>query len=356
MFAELLTVERNELMRDLFETYPFKPYIWALGRERENAAENYILSQINETVKAGGIARAYYLGSKVQGLCVIRPDTIATHELHLQAFRITHLLAMGKPDVQLLIKSLLLRETIRSLPKNVCIIARCPYSDLTSVNALESYGFFTTHTALILAKDLSNNDWLTTPAEDYEVTPLKPEHLDSFDELTFDIPEGVLGWDINLPPKILSKIHRDWLRTYASTAKTQTVCSSTVEIEYSFPAHTQTLLAAYDGGRVVGIVAERTKSTARNLFGFNVGVIDILATAPEYRGNGVSSKLIKESLNQFAQNRVQVAELLLHSGDGFQSQFYQQMGFFTVGTTLTLVYSGGGVKTKKFNNEIQGVR
>lgn len=342
MFAELLTVERNELMGDLLENYQFKPYIWALGRERKNAAENYILSQINEVVKSGGIARAYYLGGKVQGLCVIKPDTLATYELHLRTFQITHLLAMGKPDVQLFIKTLLLRETIRGLPKNLCIIARCPYSDLTSVNALESCGFFTTHTALILAKDLANNDWLTTPPEDYEVTPLKPEQLDSFDELTFDIPKGVLGWDVNLPPKILSKIHRDWLRTYAATAKTPTACSSPVEIESSFPARTQTLLAAYDRGRVVGIVAERTKSTARNLLGFNVGVIDILATAPEYHGNGVSSKLINESLNQFAQNRVQVVKLLLHSGDSFQSQsqFYQQMGFFTVDTTLTLVYSG----------------
>ncbi|MGQ9678811.1 MAG: GNAT family N-acetyltransferase [bacterium] len=340
MFAELLTVERNELMRDLFETYPYKPYLWVLGKERENVVDKYIFSQINEVVKSGGIARAYCFDGKVQGLCVIRPDNLAMCELHRRAYRITHLLAIGKPDVQFLIKSLLVRETLRGLPKDVCIVARCPYSDLTSINALERYGFFTTHTALILAKDLSNTDWLTTPAEDYEVTPLTLENFDGLDEETLDIPEGVLGWDVNLPKRTLSQIHRDWLRTYAFTARNKTTRSSKVEIEYSPSSHLQTLLAAYDQGRVVGIVADRTKLTTRNSLGFNVGTIDILTTAPEYRGNGVSTKLIKESLNQFAQNRVRVAELVLHSNDNILSQYYQEMGFFTVNTTLTLVYYG----------------
>lgn len=341
MFAELLTVERNELMRDLFATYPFKPYLWALGKEREGAADNYILSQINDAVKAGGIARTYYLDGKVQGLCVIKPDILATQELKCRSYRITHLIAMGKPDVQMLVKNLLIRETLRTLPKNSCIVARCPYSDLTSINALESCGFFTTHTALILAKELSKNDWLATPAEDYEVTLIDRNDIDYFDESVLDIPEGVLGWDVNLPPRILSKVHRDWLRTYAATAPATAAQSAASTSINKSNGLSQALFAAVDQGRVVGIAAERTKPDAGNALGFNVGTIDILTTAPEYRGNGVATKLLKESLNQFVQKGVRVAELILHTNDGFLTQTYQEMGFFTVGTTLTLVYCGG---------------
>lgn len=341
MFAELLTVERNDLMRDLLATYPYKPYLWALGKEREGAVDNYILSQINEAVKAGGIARTYYLDGRVQGLCVIKPDHLATRELNIRAYRITHLLAMGKPDVQMLIKNLLIRETLRTLPKNSCVVARCPYSDLTSINALESCGFFTTHTALVLAKDLTNNDWLTTPAEDYEVTPLDPNYIDNFDESVLDIPEGILGWDVNLPRRVLSKVHRDWLRTYAAPTPVTAVQSKATASATKSNGVNQAVFAAVDHGRIVGIVAERTKPYASHAFGFNVGSIDILTTAPEYRGNGVATQLLKESLNQFAQNGVRVAELIVHSSDGVQSHSYQEMGFFTVGTTLTLAYCGG---------------
>lgn len=341
MFAELLTVEQNELVRDLFESYPFKPYIWAIGKEREKAAVDYLLAQINEIVRDGGIARAYYLEGKVRGLCVVKPDRIAASELGQKTYEVTHLMALGKPQTQLAIKSLLVRELLRELPKTSCIVARCPYTDLTSVNALESCGFCTTHTALVLAKDLSDTDWLTTPAENYRVTPVDLTMLDDFDDLVSDIPEGILGWDYKLPRNFLIKVHRDWLRTYAranETGKTDGLQPATYQ--KSCCASTGSLLAAYDRGRAVGIVAERIKPNARNLLGFNIGTIDIITTAEEYKGNGVATQLLKDTLGQFAQNGVRVAQLILNSNDSAHIYQYQEMGFFTVGSRLILVYRG----------------
>ncbi len=334
MFAELLTVERSEIMRELFEAYEFKPYYWALGNDREkhNAAIDILVRDIARILTQGGFAHGYYIGKRVVGLCVVKSDPLASNILRAPAYRIAHIIALGKPETQLIIKQLLIQETLRTIPDSVCLVARCPYADITTINALERCGFITTNTALVFARELNESDWMLTPEENYEIHTAQPDEIDNFDTTVLDIPEGTLGWDLNLPPRFLSKVHKDWLRIYAGR---QTV-ASTETVPQIAPDANHALLVAQEHGRPVGLLAERIRPDTTNLLGFSVGSIDLITTAPEYRTNGVSTALIQKSLNSFSRAGARIAQLVVHSNDGAGVQTYQKMGFSTVGSWVTM--------------------
>ncbi len=329
MLAELLNIERGEgILHELLESYPFKPYIWALGKERQTAANQYLLAQIAQVINNGGIARAYCLDNKLVGLCTISPDELATKEIRRRTYRLSHLIALGKSPMESIVKQALIRETLRQLPKNACVVASCPSADISTINVLQQCGFVTTHTALILARDLSNADWLTTPVENYEVHTIKAEELEQFDDDLLDIPRGFLGWDERLPPETRSRVYKDWLRTYALDNS---------KLSQEVP---QLLVASNHQGQVVGLLAEKAKTETGKIFGFGIGKIELITTTSEYRSNGVATTLVKNALHSFAQNGIRVTEMVLNAADTANINNYQEMGFSIVGAYVTMVKGG----------------
>ncbi|MBM3315823.1 GNAT family N-acetyltransferase, partial [candidate division WOR-3 bacterium] len=129
------------------------------------------------------------------------------------------------------------------------------------------------------------------------------------------VPDGLLGWDAYLPQGARVRIHRDWLRTYARD---------------------RSLLLAFDHGRPVGLLAEHVCDETSPVLGYSVGSIDLVATVPEYRNNGVSTRLVSSSLDLFRDRGARVAELTVHSADTLSAHYYQAQGFVTVGSALTL--------------------
>jgi GNAT superfamily N-acetyltransferase len=316
MFAELLTADQSGPMKDLLLAYPFKPFGWAPNQQSESAVVEYLRSQIAHTVNSGGIVKTYLLGGKVVGMCAAEPDEWASRELGRRACRIDHLMALGQPEAQLLIKTLVLQETMRAIPERTVVVADMNYTDLTSINALERVGFTATQTSLRLARDLAAAECEVAGGGDYEIEPVAEGDVDLvLRGVPVEMPRGFLGWDSRLPHGSAVRVHQDWLKTYA---------------------HERSLLMARDRGRPVGVLAEHVRKDTTPYLGFAVGSIDLVATIPEYRNNGVAGRLVTRSLAEFRSLGARLAELRVHSADTPAAQHYQSQGFVTVGSSLML--------------------
>ena len=332
MFAELLTVERSEVFRDLLASYPFKPYAEGAlfsgktrketknGKEPAKTWEESLLSllvaSIGRAVESGGIARVYCADKKVVGLCVTELDDWASRVLGRRAARVSHLMALGRPEVQTIIKQLILSQTLRETPRGTVLVARVPYVDLSSINALERCGFTATQTSIVMARELEESLPDSTPLGHYEIAAAGPDDVDEFDDAEFDINGGFLGWDAGLPCTVAARVHRDWLRVYARERR---------------------LLMARDHGEPVGLLAECLKTETEPPLGFRVGSIDLVKTANSYRENGVATDLISRGLAAFRGEGARLAELTVDSMDVPLIRSCQSLGFMTVGSSLTLV-------------------
>ncbi|MEO0078950.1 MAG: GNAT family N-acetyltransferase [candidate division WOR-3 bacterium] len=308
-------MDRTEPIDELLSSYPHKPFGWALSEGSQSLVE-YLRSQLAHDIESGGMVKTYYLGGKVVGLCATCPDTWASQELRRRAYRVTQLMAMGKTEAQLLIKTLLLNEALRDLRGACCLVANVPYSDLTSINALERTGFVATQTSLVLARDLENAEADTTADAGYEVATVGEDDFDRLlRQAAMEIPDGFLGWDSGLPQGTVTRIHNDWLRSYA---------------------HEKNLRVASDHGRPVGLLAERVRTDTTPTLGFSVGAIDLVATVPEYRNNGVAGHLVMDTLRSFKADGVRLAEMKVHSAITPTAAGLGVSGFAPVGTTVTM--------------------
>ena len=316
MFAELLTADRSGPMKEILDAYQFKPYGWALNANPIGGVMEYLRNQIAQSIDCGGIVKTYLLGGKVVGMCAATPDDWASRELGRRTYRLSHLMALGRPDAQVLIKTMVLHETLRTIPNRHVLVADMPYTDLTSINALERVGFTATQTSLRLARDLSDADCTATGNGNYEVESVEPDDVDlALSSVPVEIPDGFLGWDSHLPHWSATRVHNNWLKTYA---------------------HTRSLLLARDHGRPVGMLAEHVLTDTTPYLGFSVGSIDLVVTTPEYRNNGVAGRLVSSSLERFKSQGARLAELTIHSADTPVARNYQAQGFVTVGGSLTL--------------------
>ncbi len=329
MFSELLTASTSEPMRRLLASSPCKPYSWALATEqqngsgvdtavrRQNSLVDYLSDGIRQVVENGGIAKTYVMGGQMIGLCTTWQDDLASHQLGTRTFRIGHLLANGNSEARTLIKTLLVRETMREIGGRTGFVTQIPYTDVTSINVLEQAGFTATQTSILLAKDLLHENPGSGPNRTYEVGTAT---LDEVDELLHrtatEIPEGIVGWDIRLPSLTRAKVHRDWLRSYAEE---------------------QNLLVAHHHGEPVGLLARHIRTDTSPYLGFSIGSIDLVATMPEYRNNGVVTQLVSESLQRFRNEGVRFAEVIAYSKDAPVVRYCQSQGFAAVESSLVMV-------------------
>lgn len=356
MLAEILTFEPDGCLAGLLSSYPHKPFCWALGEQEQGPAVGFLTDNVRCAVERGGIAMSYRLSGRVVGLCVVSPDEWAAEELQSKCFSISHLIAEGSPEAQCLVKSLLVRESMRELGSQACYVARVPASDLSSVNTLQRMGFVATQSQVVLAKVLSSEPGAKSSGLErtYEVQrvnpgevdqvleglypnristvenrigdwsrsaspcgehPLRGEHPRHGEHPQVSIPAGMMGWDAKLSRSTLSKVHADWLRTYASG---------------------QSLFVAHDRGRPVGLLAEHVWTDTSQLLGTSVGSIDLVTTAPEYRNNGVVPELLASSLGVFASQGVGLARAVAYADDMPVIRSCQSAGFVTVENQLIL--------------------
>jgi hypothetical protein len=152
MFAELLTLDRSDPASELLDAYPFKPHGWALAGPTGGSLVDYMRNQIAQTVEKWGVVKTHCLGGKPIGMCAVDTDEWASREMRTPTFRISHIMALGKPGAQMIIKTRLLQEAMRAIPSNTCTGAQIPYSDLTSINALERLEFAATQTSLLMVR------------------------------------------------------------------------------------------------------------------------------------------------------------------------------------------------------------
>lgn len=318
MFAELLTADRSGPLQELLASYPHKPYGWTAEKRTSTDVAEYMRSRIARIIDRGGIAKTYCLGGHIAGMCTVSPDEWATRELQTRTFHISHLMALGNAETQWIIKSMLLKELMQGLPRRSVLVAEMPYGDLTSINALERLGFTATQTSLHLARELDDARTDSTEPCPYDIETADLDTIDTaLAGVPVEIPEGFLGWDSRLPHGSALRVRNDWLRGYARN---------------------HNLLMARDHGRPVGFLAEHLHRDTTRYIGYPVGSIDLVATLPEYRSNGVSGRLVHQSLDGFRSRGARFAELTIHSSDTPAAHAYQSQGFVTIGSTLTLAH------------------
>ena len=95
---------------------------------------------------------------------------------------------------------------------------------------------------------------------------------------------------------------------------------------------------AHDSGRPVGLLAEHVCQDTEPSLGFSVGSVDLVATAPEYRNNGVVPQLVSDTLDQFKRSGIRVAEVFAYSADVPTVRCCQEQGFLTVESSLILTH------------------
>jgi len=315
MIAELLTTENDSLLTELLESSAPKPHDWAIDNDRPDSLVRHLSADIGRAVEAGGIAKSYIAGGQMLGLCVASPDDFASREIRARTYHIRYLLATGKPEAQTLVKSLLVRDTMREVGGRTCYVAHLPTTDLAGINALERMGFSATQTALTLARDLDHYEDASV-SRPYEVHEADPNEVDGMLRATAtQIPGGLLGWDLRLPRAVSNRVYGDWLRTYASS---------------------HSLLVASHDGNTVGLLAEHVRADTTGTLGFDIGSVDLVATAPEYRNNGVVPQLMTDTLADFRQRGVRIAEVTTCATEFPIIRYCQRQGFLTVENTLIL--------------------
>jgi ribosomal protein S18 acetylase RimI-like enzyme len=95
---------------------------------------------------------------------------------------------------------------------------------------------------------------------------------------------------------------------------------------------------AWDGGRLVGLVAAYVTPGAPNAFISNVSVV------PELRGNGVAAALVADCIDRARRSGAATITLEVATADEAAGRFYEKLGFTNRGpeppgqttTTLTL--------------------
>ncbi|HDR00051.1 MAG TPA: hypothetical protein ENN51_07205 [candidate division WOR-3 bacterium] len=272
---------------------------------------------------------------RMTGLCVTAVDDRASHELNRRVFRIRHLLALGRPAEQALVKGLLVRDSMRQAGRRACFVARIPGTDLAGINALERLDYTLSNTSLTLVRDLSEyvlsagqESATTGTGQPYEVRTAEPVEVEAaLNETADQIPDGLLGWDLRLSPRAAARVHGAWLRDYANNGN---------------------LLIARDGRRPVGLLAvsvagretARMRTDTTRTLGFSVGSVDLVATAHEYRGNGVVPRLLGDVLDEFKRNGIRYAQVSAPTSETPLIAHCQRQGFTVVGSTLTLTHQG----------------
>lgn len=311
MIAELLTFEHAGPVKDLLRGTDSGGYPLTKQRQDPKTLMSCVLRRFSDTVANGGTIKVYTVRSCVSGMVVVAQDEWALRELGRPGYRIEYLAAVGRTDQQLCVKTSLLQDVQKTLPRGAPLVAQTPHTDLTGIRALERCGFVTTQTKLLLAADIADAEMSPAPADlGYGVQSAELEDLDRLDDEILHVPDGLFGWDAYLPYSLRTRVHRDWLQSYARD---------------------HSLLLAFHHGRPVGLLAEHLCEEHSLNPEYAVGRIDLISTAAEYRNNGVTRTLMNHAFALFRDRGARRVELLVPFADAPAMSQLDGSGFSTLG-------------------------
>ncbi|MEO0073298.1 MAG: GNAT family N-acetyltransferase [candidate division WOR-3 bacterium] len=275
-----------------------------------------ILRRLSDITTNGGTTKVYTVRGRASGMIVVGQDEWAFRELGRPGYRIECLVALGRLEEQLFVKTLLVHDVLKTLPRGNPLVARVPHTDVTGINVLGRHGFVATQTALMLAAEIGDTDATETPVDSYYgVVPAEPEDIDRLDDGILRIPDGVFGWDAYLPCGVRSKVHRDWLQSYTRH---------------------HGLLLAFHHDRLVGLLAEHFSDEQCPTNGNQVAHIDLITAAAEYRNNGVTGTLMNHAFRQFRTRGIRRVELTIHFADAPTVNQLEKGGFTALGSSLVM--------------------
>ena len=202
------------------------------------------------------------------------------------------------------------RCTTEAQEQDVCFFSlRLNGTDLAALHAAEDAGFRVIESYLTFARDIDH-----IPESDKLVRLANPSEAEVVAEIAYRaFHYNRFLADPLIPEERARHSRRDWVRN-------------------AFAGRAEAIYVAEEKGNVAGFLLLRS---VKNPDGEKVGLIDLIAVAPEYPGRGLGSALALQSLHHY-QGKSPVVEVGTQAKNAAAVNLYTKLGFRLVRSEFTL--------------------
>lgn len=220
---------------------------------------------------------------------------------------------------QLKIKKLLLKETFKKFKiDNInYVLCRTNSTDMTSVNSLISSGFILIDGILKFSLNLENTI-LDDIKPNVQIRHLSQGETDQIKKIAREsIKVGRFHSDPDISLTKAKKIYEAWAENSCNYEIADAVIVATVD------------------KKIVAFVTCKSDKIAKNNYGINLGVIDLVAAATEFQKKGIARHLVYKALEWFNENNIKIIEVGTQISNTSASRLYENCGFRLISSSLT---------------------
>jgi dTDP-4-amino-4,6-dideoxy-D-galactose acyltransferase len=304
----------DDTTRQLLSTWPYLPYLHCPGVSLESRVE-YVLGGLTAARQRGAATLVASSDSQLQALAQWQLLPWDSEMLGFRAARISALYrrpSQAAAGCQQRILNHVLEEAqgqgVRYL------LTRIPAGDVRTIQQVEGLGFRMVDGIVTFGAALTS-----VALEGAEnVRPAVPG----------DIP--VLR-DIAGTSFLIDRFHSDPAISQEKADEVQRVW-----IENSCRGMADAVLIAEVDGKPAAFTTLKIDAMAERKLGIKIGIIELVATSPDYRRRGLGRNLCLASLHWFRQAGCDWVEVGTQIGNIQAARLYQSAGFFSTATSLTL--------------------
>ncbi len=304
----------DDSTKKLLSSWPYLPYLHCRGASLESRVE-YVFAGFTAAQQRGAATLAANSDSRLQALAQWEFLPWDSEMLGFCAARICALYRYHTPaaaDSQQQILRHLLEEA-QSQGVHY-LVTRVPAGDIVTIQQLEALGFRVIDGIVTFGAAMSS-----VALEGAEnVRPAVPA----------DIP--VLRYIAGTSFRV-DRFHSDPAISQETADEVQRVW-----IENSCRGMADAVLIAEADGKATGFTTLKVDRVAERTFGIKIGIIELVATSPNYRRRGQGRSLCLAALHWFRQAGCDWAEVGTQMGNIQAARLYQSVGFFSTATSLTL--------------------
>ena len=195
------------------------------------------------------------------------------------------------------------------------MLARINSGDFQSAQILEKYGFILTDILVSLSVILKKQDIIKLPAgiRGYEVSDLKAVLNIAKNSFVFNRFFN----DSRLNSANVKYVYEKWVKDVCLNNKSD-------------------VLVYEDNSGLLGFVICKLDKLSKNIFGYSIGQIDLVAVRPGLKGKGIGRKLVQAGLYKFSKDAVAIVEIRAQHANILAVNSFLKSGFKEYNSGLTL--------------------
>jgi len=293
-----------------------------LAREPEEGSESlaFALADISDSS-----AWAVVEDDRLTALAGWRPLPWDSDVLQFSCGRIDFMWARGDYlERRRRLGKLFKRCTTEAQEQDVCLFSlRLDGKDLAAMHAAEDAGFRVIESYLTFARDIDH-----IPESDKRVRLANPSEAEVVAEIAYRaFRYNRFLADPLIPEERARHSRRDWVRN-------------------AFAGRAEAIYVAEESGNVAGFLLLRS---VQNPDREQIGLIDLIAVAPEYPGRGLGSALALQALHHY-QGTLPVVEVGTQAKNAAAINLYTKLGFRLVRSEFTLHWHANYAKRLEGTN------